>query len=952
MTFAFPLLLGALALLPAVWWLLRARPPVPRTQIFPPIALLARLVPERNDAATPPLWLLLLRILAAILLITGLAGPILTGRPVQLPGSGTLLVVMDDDVMAAADWPERMTALHALFDAAARSNRQIVLLPTAPRGGEEGQAVLQPISASRANDVVSALRPAPWLADRARAAEALRALAHRNPDIRTAVYFGTGVATTPAADLAFATALRAFGSVQEIRFPSASPMSLVPAHTVPALPPDSSGTDALVVAHLVALPESLPRLLHVRAHGQDGGTLALSDITLPAGARDVPVSLGLPAAMRNRIDTLTLDGQPSAAATFLLGEGDRLRPVGLIATGSSDTPLVGTRFYLHRALVSTTDLHEGSVATLLSQPLSVLIAPDGALADADTRKKVADWVARGGTLIRFAGRNLVGQDAGVTDPAEEGEKALPAEEVRKRTLLPLPLMPTARQLGGTMSWGKPQKLADFADSSPFHGLKVPQDVTVSRQVLARPAADLAEHSWARLADGTPLVTHAPLGKGEIVLFHVTPTADWSNLPLAGLFVGMLDRLVEHATGVDAPADDAVLPPVLTLDGDGALGTPPPFARGLAADHFGTTAPSPEHPPGLYGSRASRRALNVGDTLTRIDSVSPVGTLTDPAGHSPDRIMGPPLLVLALLLLLVDAALTARARGFSLAGGSSLASRRSPSRRATFYGLALLGGLLASLGAQDALAQQPSPESNVPAAALETRLAYVLTGDPEVDAVSREGLQGLSDYVNARTSAVLGHPDGVTPGKDDLAYYPLLYWPVTPAAHGSAAQTAALSAFMAHGGMLVIDTQGVDAATSDDNADGTGSAPGSATALRRATAGLPVPPLAKLDDRHVLTHTFYLLHEFPGRYAGQPVWVARDGEAENDDVSPVIIGAADWAHAWAVDENGDTRFAVIPGGDDQRRLAYRFGVNLVMYALTGNYKADQVHVPAILKRLGQ
>ena len=37
---------------------------------------------------------------------------------------------------------------------------------------------------------------------------------------------------------------------------------------------------------------------------------------------------------------------------------------------------------------------------------------------------------------------------------------------------------------------------------------------------------------------------------------------------------------------------------------------------------------------------------------------------------------------------------------------------------------------------------------------------------------------------------------------------------------------------------------------------------------------------------------------------------------------------------------------------QREMACRFGVNLVMYALTGNYKADQVHVPAILERLGR
>jgi hypothetical protein len=83
-----------------------------------------------------------------------------------------------------------------------------------------------------------------------------------------------------------------------------------------------------------------------------------------------------------------------------------------------------------------------------------------------------------------------------------------------------------------------------------------------------------------------------------------------------------------------------------------------------------------------------------------------------------------------------------------------------------------------------------------------------------------------------------------------------------------------------------------------------------------------------------------------------VWVEGHAGGTNDGVSSIIIGANDWASAWAVDDNGRPISAVVPGGARQREMAYRFGVNLVMYAFTGNYKADQVHVPAILERLGQ
>ena len=99
-----------------------------------------------------------------------------------------------------------------------------------------------------------------------------------------------------------------------------------------------------------------------------------------------------------------------------------------------------------------------------------------------------------------------------------------------------------RTIGGALSWEQPAKLAPFEADSPFAGLAVPADVTVSRQVLAEPDLDLASKTWARLADGTPLVTAEKRGQGWIVLVHTTANADWSNLALSGLFVEMLRRI--------------------------------------------------------------------------------------------------------------------------------------------------------------------------------------------------------------------------------------------------------------------------------------------------------------------------------------------------------------------------------------------------------------------------
>ena len=185
---------------------------------------------------------------------------------------------------------------------------------------------------------------------------------------------------------------------------------------------------------------------------------------------------------------------------------------------------------------------------------------------------------------------------------------------------------------------------------------------------------------------------------------------------------------------------------------------------------------------------------------------------------------------------------------------------------------------------------------------------------------------------------------VNPAIDELAFFTLLYWPVAPEQPSlSPAAVDRLNAFMARGGTLLIDTRdhGLDGGL------GTGQ-----QRLAALTRGLDIPPLRPVPGDHVLTRAFYLMQDFPGRYAGGPVWVQDGEDAANDGVSAIIIGANDWAAAWATDQLGRPLVSLVPGGDRQRELALRFGVNAVLYTLTGNYKADQVHVPAILERLGQ
>ena len=235
------------------------------------------------------------------------------------------------------------------------------------------------------------------------------------------------------------------------------------------------------------------------------------------------------------------------------------------------------------------------------------------------------------------------------------------------------------------------------------------------------------------------------------------------------------------------------------------------------------------------------------------------------------------------------------------------------------------------------------------ATLQTQLAYVSTGDSRVDSVSRAGLSGLGEVLRRRTNVEPGEPLAVDVESDELAFFPLLYWAVSPRqAPPSGRASEKLNRYLRNGGTILFDTRARGGFAADAFAGGGRTA----RHLRRLVQGLDLPALIPVPPDHILTRSYYLLSEFPGRWAGGRVWVERRGGRHNDGVSPVVVGANDWAGAWAVDDHGRPAFPVVPGGELQREYAYRFGVNWVMYALTGNYKADQVHLPEIMERLGQ
>ncbi|MFT3972915.1 MAG: DUF4159 domain-containing protein [Amaricoccus sp.] len=924
--FLSPWLLAGLAVLPVLWWLLRAVPPAPGRRAFPGVRLLLGLKDLEKMPERTPWWLLLLRMLALAAAILAFAGPVLNPRPVG--SSDPLLVLMDGGWGDAPEWNRRVDRVAAALDEAARDGRRVAVLEAAapPQPAED----IEWRAASEWAERLPGLAPKGWAPDRA----ALAAWIGGRVGRFETLWLTDGIADGGEGPLA--QALLAHGPVTLVRPPQLA---------VALTPPRLEGGEMIVTA--LRAQSGAARPVGVVALGPDPNgverALGGADGSFAAGADRVDLKIDMPVELRNRIGRVQLGDGRSAAGVVLADDSVRRRKVGLVSgrAGSEAQELVDPLHYLRAALEPFAEVIEAPLGEMLNAAPDVLILADvGSLGEAE-RAELLPWVEKGGLLVRFAGPRLAQSGVGQLD---------------EDPLLPVRLRAGGRSIGGAMSWGAPRKLKPFPDTSPFAGLALPGDVDISSQVMAQPDPDLPSRVMASLEDGTPLVTGKPVGDGRVVLFHVTASPDWSSLPLSGLFVQMLERLTQSAGGLaTAPETLAgvMWTPQQVLDGFGELGSPG-LVAGVPGERLAEAHPSPETPPGIYASGDRRVALNVmrADSALAPLAALPQGVVTETMDRPEEIRLGPWLIALALLFLAADVIAT-------LVVSGRLGRRFQYARAAAGAGaLVLAVGLAAALAPGRAEAQAGPSDAEAIHAATQTVLAYVATGDPRVDAVSAAGLKGLSKVLYDRTAIEPADPVAVDIEAHDISLYPFLYWPITESQPPpSDAAVARVNEFFRSGGMILFDTQ-------DADLGGAGAVTPSRRALQRIAARLDIPPLEPVPSDHVLTRTFYLLHDFPGRWANSTVWVEASPAAQpvdgmpfrnlNDGVTPVVIGGNDWAAAWAINDGGAPMFPVGRGlaGENQREMALRFGVNLIMYVMTGNYKSDQVHVPALLDRLGQ
>jgi len=931
--FGAPALLVGLIALPIIWWLLRLTPPRPKSEIFPPLRILARVLKKQETPSKSPWWLTALRLLIAALIVIALAQPVLNPRSTQANAAGPLVLVMDNGWSTAEDWQKRVTVANGLIDDAEAENIPVSIIFTA-----ENAHNATPDTPGKARERLQAAAPRPLKSTPKKALASIRtALAGQK--VGTLAILSSGLAQGDSdADW---QGLVAMDPADIYLFENTATNTI-------ALNAAENEANGFAI-RATRLHDRGNENRTIAANDSQGRPIAEGELIFETGSLSGKALLTAPFELRNDFASITVDGLANAGTRYLLDESSRRRRVGLLSAEPLDLsqPLLSPLYYLTRALepfanliVPQSENLADSIRELMEQRPSVLVMADIGTVPEEVSDELLEWINRGGLLLRFSGPRLAGGS-------------------RDDPFIPVELRRGERSLGGALSWSEPQPLAAFSEDGAFAGMKRPDDVTVNRQVLAEPSPDLASRTWASLADGTPLVTSRAFGEGRIILFHVTAEATWSDLPISGQFVEMLRRAVllsRTSGGQQATGEETILPPYRLLAANGAITLPAGAAQPLKIQASTVPQASFDNPPGLYGTESGFLALNLmaaSDTLSAFELPTYEGPIyrSDYAGDN-SLDLAPYLLAAALALLILDTLIV-----LFMAGAFSLPGRK---RHGLAAGAAvLLLCLTVSLQTfQPALASDAKPgDADILAALDRTHLAYVLTGDERVDRTSSLGMSGLTRFLTYRTSLEPGDPIAVDLEADNLSLYSMLYWPISADADAPSTEAIArVDTFMKNGGTVLFDTRDALAGL---NANGAVS-PETAR-LRAILAELDIPALEPVPSDHVLTKAFYILSNFPGRYNGSPLWVEAAAETDNPDnrparagdgVSSIIITGNDLAGAWAIDEDNIPVFPTVPPDPVQREHAFRAGVNIMMYMLTGNYKADQVHIPALLERLGQ
>ena len=616
------------------------------------------------------------------------------------------------------------------------------------------------------------------------------------------------------------------------------------------------------------------------------------------------INLSFPNGIFNQIKSIKIVGQNHAGARYYFDDFSKKKNIAILNSNESykESPLLSPIYYLKKALNSKHNVKVEKINDIIKQSHSTIIIPETEEIPNAFEKKLSDWLLEGGTLIRFSGKRL----------AEKKSKFLPSKDTFRRI----------RNIEGQLTINKKLFISDFEKDSIFYGLSIPKDITINKQLVFNAFPERVK-VLAKLNDNTPLVSMIKYGAGEIILFHIGANNDWSNLPISSLFPDMLNRVLLFSKNHNS-SNFKNLSLNREIDGFGNLVSPKKIVTMNSFDKLKTIKPSLDTPPGQYENNQISIALNLSTNINQYETEKTNSNVLSNYTFKNTKDLSSTILKIILAMFILDILIIIVIK--NSVNFSNIFTKKKDSLVLILFFLTL--SELDSLSAS------------------ETNLAYIKIEDTQINNISENGLETIRNLLITRTSINPKAVIGLDIKSDYIYSYPFIYWPLTKNLLSiKKPEIIKIKNYLNNGGIFFFDIIGFS--RKDLNLKGK-----KFKEIRRFLDEIGANELSIIPKEHTLTKSFYLLNKFPGKWDNRILFVENSNLQYKDGVSSIILGFNDWAKAWALDSNNLPLFPVVPGGERQRELSYRFGINIAMYALTGNYKSDQIHSKSILERLGK
>ena len=889
-------LLGLLAL-PLIFLIIKSLPPSPKKMFFSSFYLINKLEKTSVTKNNIPFWLLIYRIILITLIVLFFSKPYLnsTAKTSDADAIKSYVIIADIGWSMSKEWEKFKKIVNAISNEAEKKNKEIIFYHSNSQKYEQPKVFKL---SKNVNQYLKKISPSPWQFEKSNLTEIIK---KNNNFIDSKVFFIFSKFDNKDYN----------NQLKNLNFLNTQVKNKVLINTVKNIMFFKNINISKESIKLEVIRHESPtssRRFTIKITSIDNQVIFKKSYVLKLNQKAFYFNENFPLEVLNQIHKIEIVEQNHAGAKYYFDDYSKKKKIGIYTESFQykENPLLSSVYYLEKSLNIDHILKIGDLDQLIKFNSSVIIIPDKGNIPEREHLKLNKWLANGGTLIRFSGVRL----------SKSNTKFLPSNN----------LLMSVRHVGGILSMENLLKISPFNKDSIFYGLEIPNDINFKKQLIID-SQDSNLRFEASLTDNTPLVTLGKKSQGKIFLFHITANNDWSNLPLSSLFASMLERIVllSEKNIITSPLE---LNLTKEINSFGDLNNTNKILNIKGSTLLKKTYPSRNHLPGIYENNQLTVALNLSNKIDDqyFNNVYDKKLKILPAFKDQIFDLRPILLKIILFMFILDMIITMLLK-------YQFSFLRSFYKNKNLFSLFFFLFFLVNL-------------SNLYSQSLanDTYLAYIKTPEEKLNYISKNGLNTIKILLQTRTSIAPKEVIEVDIKKDQIYYYSFLYWPLSKNLIDLDIKTITkIKNYLNNGGMLFFDIIGFSRENFNLESN-------KFKKIKNFLSSIEVDNLTPIPKDHTLTKSFYLLKKFSGRWDNKILLIENSSLELNDGVSSVILGFNDWASAWALDSNKNPIYPVVPGGERQREISYRFGINVAMYALTGNYKSDQIHFKSILNRL--